>query len=158
MFLAFPVLITTSPANSSIQSNFNTKTNILLTKLPLAQSNRSRHPTHVLRVRIRIDTIDNALIETLVNQKQLEIIEKQLKQRNIPFHQIQDNKDGITIIVGPFHKANQLHSNQSRFNANFSTIIPQKKFFSHSENDRTFEHGLPLRVEAQEFDLAVDQG
>ncbi|CAF0894753.1 unnamed protein product [Didymodactylos carnosus] len=134
------------------------KTNVLLTKSSPIRPKRNRQPKHVLRVRIRVDTIDNALIETLINQKQLEIIEKQLKYHHIPFQQVKDNKDGITIIVGPLHKTNQQQGIQSQFHANFSTIIPQKMLFPHSENDRTFQHGFPFRIEAQEYDLAIDKG
>ncbi|CAF3884512.1 unnamed protein product, partial [Rotaria sp. Silwood1] len=81
------------------------------------RNNLTSPPTHILRVRIRVH---NSLIETLVNQKQLDLIEIQLRQRHIPYRQIQDNKDGITIIIGPSHKSKNFTAsiimfNQTRF-------------------------------------------
>lgn len=132
--------------------------------------NTTATPTHILRVRIRIH---NSLIETLVNQKQLELIEIQLRQRRIPFRQIQDNKDGITIIIGPFHKSTNLTAtmmmfNQSRFHTNFTKMIPIKTSVLEQKNEtnttvqsdeKKLHTGLfPITVEAHEYDLAHDQG
>jgi hypothetical protein len=132
--------------------------------------NTTATPTHILRVRIRVH---NSLIETLVNQKQLDLIEIQLRQRRIPFRQIQDNKDGITIIIGPFHKSTNLTAtmmmfNQSRFHTNFTKIIPIKSTVIDQKNQTNTtiqsdekklhtEH-FPITVEAHEYDLAHDQG
>jgi len=128
-------------------------------------------PTHILRVRIRVH---NSLIETLVNPKQLNLIEIQLRQRRIPFRQIQDNKDGITIIIGPFHKSTNLTAtmmmfNQSRFHTNFTKTLPQKTIQIDQKNQtntttvQTDDKNLQdsryaISVEAQEYDLAHDQG
>jgi hypothetical protein len=127
-------------------------------------------PTHILRVRIRVH---NSLIETLVNQKQLDLIEVQLRQRHIPYRQIQDNKDGITIIIGPFHKSTNLTAtmmmfNQSRFQANFTKLIPirasnlelknDNNVTTHTVEKKISTEQLAMSVEAQEFDLAHDQG
>ena len=121
-------------------------------------------------MRIRVH---NSLIETLVNKKQLDLIEVQLRQRHIPFRQIQDNRDGITIIIGPFHKSTNLTAtmmmfNQSRFHANFTKMIPVKTSSIDSKNETNTtinpdekkvptEH-YPMSVEAHEYDLAHDQG
>jgi hypothetical protein len=132
--------------------------------------NTTATPTHILRVRIRVH---NSLIETLVNQKQLDLIEVQLRQRHIPFRQIQDNKDGITIIIGPFHKSTNLTAtmmmfNQSRFHTNFTKIIPIKSSIINQKNQtnttiqldekKTHIERFPISVEAHEYDLAHDQG
>ncbi|CAF4017524.1 unnamed protein product [Rotaria sordida] len=84
--------------------------------------------THILHVRIRAQ---NSLIETLVNQKQLDLIEIQLQQRYMPYPQIQDNKDGVTIIIGPFYKSinltvTMIMFNQSCFHTNFTKMVPIK--------------------------------
>jgi hypothetical protein len=136
----------------------------------VTKTNTTAAPTHILRVRIRVH---NSLIETLVNQKQLDLIEVQLRQRRIPFRQIQDNKDGITIIIGPFHKSTNLTAtmmmfNQSRFHTNFTKMIPIKStIIDHKNQTNTTaqsdekkiqtEH-YPIAVEAHEYDLAHDQG
>lgn len=127
-------------------------------------------PTHILRVRIRVH---NSLIETLVNQKQLDLIEIQLRKRHIPFRQISDNKDGITIIIGPFHKSTNLTAtmmmfNQSRFHTNFSRLLPIQtssynltQTANSTDREETKKFGsnhYPVHVEAQEYDLAHDQG
>jgi hypothetical protein len=132
--------------------------------------NTTATPTHILRVRIRVH---NSLIETLVNQKQLDLIEIQLRQRHIPFRQIQDNKDGITIIIGPFHKSTNLTAtmmmfNQSRFHTNFTKMIPIKSTIidqknetnttSQSDEKKSQTEHYPIAVEAHEYDLAHDQG
>ncbi len=103
----------------------------------------------------------------------MDLIEIQLRQRRIPFRQIQDNKDGITIIIGPFHKSTNLTAtmmmfNQSRFHTNFtkmipikSTIIDQKNQTNttiHSDEKKTHTERFPISVEAHEYDLAHDQG
>lgn len=121
-------------------------------------------PTRILRVRIRVH---NSLIETLVNKRQLDLIEIQLQQKHIPYRQIQDNKDGITIIIGPFHKLANLTAtimmfNQSRFHANFTTIIPIKndsknQTIDYNEGKNQSKH-FPMTVEAHEYNLAYDQG
>ena len=113
------------------------------------------------------------MIETLVNQKQLDLIEIQLRQRHIPFRQIQDNKDGITIIIGPFHKSTNLTAtmmmfNQSRFHANFTKMIPIKSSLVdlknltnttvHTDEKKLHTEHFPMSVEAHEYDLAHDQG
>lgn len=113
------------------------------------------------------------MIETLVNQKQLDLIEVQLRQRHIPFRQIQDNKDGITIIIGPFHKSTNLTAtmmmfNQSRFHANFTKMIPIKSSLvdlknqtnttAHTDEKKMQTEHFPMSVEAHEYDLAHDQG
>jgi len=132
--------------------------------------NTTATPTHILRVRIRVH---NSLIETLVNQKQLDLIEVQLRQRRIPFRQIHDNKDGITIIIGPFHKSTNLTAtmmmfNQSRFHTNFTKMIPIKSSIIdqknqtnttiHSDEKKIHNERFPITVEAHEYDLAHDQG
>ncbi len=134
------------------------------------KTNTTATPTHILRVRIRVH---NSLIETLVNQKQLDLIEVQLRQRHIPFRQIHDNKDGITIIIGPFHKSTNLTAtmmmfNQSRFHANFTKMIPIKSSIidqknqtnttNQSDEKKTQTERFPITVEAHEYDLAHDQG
>ena len=144
--------------------------NLTTTTLPPTVANTTAAPTHILRVRIRIH---NSLIETLVNQKQLDLIEIQLRQRRIPFRQIQDNKDGITIIIGPFHKSTNLTAtmmmfNQSRFHTNFTKMIPIKSSILDQKNQtnttlqsdgkKTHAEHFPIRVEAHEYDLAHDQG
>lgn len=108
-----------------------------------------------------------------MNQKQLDLIEIQLRQRRIPFRQIQDNKDGITIIIGPFHKSTNLTAtmmmfNQSRFHTNFTKMIPIKSSVLDQKNQtnttlqsdgkKTHAEHFPIRVEAHEYDLAHDQG
>lgn len=113
------------------------------------------------------------MIETLVNPKQLNLIEIQLRQRRIPFRQVQDNRDGITIIIGPFHKSTNLTAtmmmlNQSRFHTNFTKNLPQKSVNLDQKNqtnttvhtdDKTLHDGrYAISVEAQEYDLAHDQG
>ena len=113
------------------------------------------------------------MIETLANKKQLDLIEVQLRQRHIPFRQIQDNKDGITIIIGPFHKSTNLTAtrmmlNQSRFHTNFTRMIPIKGAVTNSTNvtnataltngKKVQNEQYPVRVEAHEYDLAHDQG
>lgn len=132
-------------------------------------NNTTAKPTHILRVRIRVH---NSLIETLVNPKQLNLIEIQLRQRRIPFRQVQDNRDGITIIIGPFHKSTNLTAtmmmlNQSRFHTNFTKNLPQKSVNLDQKNqtnttvhtdDKTLHDGrYAISVEAQEYDLAHDQ-
>lgn len=132
--------------------------------------NTTVKPTHILRVRIRVH---NSLIETLVNPKQLNLIEIQLRQRRIPFRQIQDNKDGITIIIGPFHKSTNLTAtmmmfNQSRFHTNFTKTLPQKTIQLDQKNQTNttvqtddkhlHDSRYAISVEAQEYDLALDQG
>jgi hypothetical protein len=117
-------------------------------------------PTHILRVRIRTH---NSLSETLVNKRQLDLIKTQLKQRQIPYRQIQDNKDGITVIIGPFHKSKNLTAtitmlNQSRFYTNFTKIMPIKnQTIGLNKNLNQTKH-LPITVEAHEYNLAYDQG
>jgi len=103
----------------------------------------------------------------------LDLIEVQLRQRHIPFRQIQDNKDGITIIIGPFHKTTNLTAtmmmfNQSRFHTNFTKMIPIKSIIndqknqtnttSQSDEKKTHTERFPITVEAHEYDLAHDQG
>jgi hypothetical protein len=103
----------------------------------------------------------------------LDLIEIQLRQRHIPYRQIQDNKDGITIIIGPFHKSTNLTAtmmmfNQSRFHANFTKLIPikstiidqknQTNITVHSDEKKNETQHFPLSVEAHEYDLAHDQG
>ncbi len=108
-------------------------------------------PTHILHVRIGVH---NSLIETLVNEKQLKLIEIQLQQRRIPYREIQDHKHGITIIIGPFHKSfNLTINNQSRFCINFTKILPIKTQTIDSDKQQ-----IPMTVKAQTFNLAVDHG
>lgn len=136
---------------------------------PTTLVNTTAAPTHILRVRIRIH---NSLIETLVNQKQLDLIEIQLRQRRIPFRQIQDNKDGITIIIGPFHKSTNLTAtmmmfNQSRFHTNFTKMIPMKPSVLDQKNQtnttlqsdekKIHSDHFPIKIEAHEYDLGQDQ-
>jgi hypothetical protein len=126
------------------------------------QNNIRSTPTRILRVRIRVH---NSLIETLINKKQLDLIEIQLRQRNVTYHEIQDNKDGLTIKIGPFCKATNLTLimmmfNQSCFHANFTKMISVK---SDSKTQITNKPKLPtehfpMSVEAYEYDLAHDQG
>ncbi|CAF1197954.1 unnamed protein product [Adineta ricciae] len=61
----------------------------------------SIHPssTHLLHIRVR-----NTSIETIVNDKQLNFIEKQLRQKQIPYKRVETNPVNIVIIVGPFPK------------------------------------------------------
>jgi hypothetical protein len=119
-------------------------------------------------VRIRIH---NSFIETLVNQKQLDAIEIQLRQRHIPFRRIQDNKDGLTMIIGPFHKpinytSIQMIFNQSRFQTNLTKLISIKRDYKnqthliiHSDEKRiqVVKH-IPMTVEAHGYNLIHDQG
>lgn len=56
-------------------------------------------PTHLLHIRVR-----NASIETIVNDKQLNFIEKQLRQKQIPYKRVETNPINIKLIVGPFPK------------------------------------------------------
>ena len=128
------------------------------------ETNDTVTPTRILRVRIRVR---NSLIETLVNRKQLDLIEIQLRQRYIPFRRIQDNKDGITIIIGPFHKSRNLTSNmmminQTRFHTNFTKMISIKPSIIDEQNQTNKEtietKHFPITVEAHEYDLAHDQG
>lgn len=103
----------------------------------------------------------------------MDLIEIQLRQRHIPFRQIQDNKDGITIIIGPFHKSTNLTAtmmmfNQSRFHTNFTKMIPIKSTIIDQKNqtnttnesdEKKIHHDhFPITVEAHEYDLAHDQG
>ena len=103
----------------------------------------------------------------------MDLIEIQLRQRHIPFRQIQDNKDGITIIIGPFHKTTNLTAtmmmfNQSRFHANFTKMIPIKTSIIDQKNQtnttiqsdekKVHTEHFPITVEAHEYDLAHDQG
>ncbi|CAF1201664.1 unnamed protein product [Adineta ricciae] len=96
----------------------------------------------------------------------------QLRQRHIPYRQIQDNKDGITIIIGPFHKSTNLTAtmmmfNQSRFHTNFTKIIPIKTSIGDQKNltnttiqsdeKKTPMDHFRISVEAHEYDLAHDQ-
>jgi hypothetical protein len=152
-------------------SNLTSQTPTATTRhVNTSQINATGTPTHILRVRIRVH---NSLIETLVNQKQLDLIEVQLRQRQIPFRQIQDNKDGITIIIGPFHKSTNLTAtmmmfNQSRFHTNLTRIVPIKSSIVDMKNSnnatinsnekKTRVEHYPLSVEAHEYDLAHDQG
>ncbi|CAF1552082.1 unnamed protein product, partial [Rotaria sordida] len=62
---------------------------------------------------------------------QLDLIEIQLQQRYMPYPQIQDNKDGVTIIIGPFYKSinltvTMIMFNQSCFHTNFTKMVPIK--------------------------------
>ena len=103
----------------------------------------------------------------------MNLIEIQLRQRHIPFRRIQDNKDGITIIIGPFHKSinvteETMMLNQSRFHTNFTRIIPIKPSIIEQKNqsnvtiqsneDKSQTEHIPITVEAHEYDLAHDQG
>ncbi|CAF1689805.1 unnamed protein product, partial [Adineta ricciae] len=115
-------MVIPSSSTASIPDNSSNTTTLPSTTVNATHHNTTAPPTHVLRVRIRVH---NSLIETLVNKKQLDLIEVQLRQRHIPYRQIQDNKDGITIIIGPFHKSTNLTAtmmmfNQSRFHTNFT--------------------------------------
>ncbi|CAF0724968.1 unnamed protein product [Rotaria sordida] len=152
-------------------SNITTTTTITFptTIINDTKINQTATPTHILRVRIRVH---NSLIETLVHQKQLDLIEIQLQQRHIPYRQIQDNKDGITIIIGPYHKsinftAPMIIFNQSRFHRNFTKMISIKHSIINEKNEtitkiqldekRIQQKHFPIRVEAHEYNLVQDQ-
>ncbi|CAF2334902.1 unnamed protein product [Rotaria sp. Silwood2] len=158
-----------------IDDDITTTTATITTTFPTTiindrKINQTATPTHILRVRIRVH---NSLIETLLNQKQLDLIEIQLQQRHIPYRQIQDNKDGLTIIIGPFHKstnftATMMIFNQSRFHRNFTKMIPIKPSIIIEKNETITtiqldekkiqpEH-FPITVEAHAYNLAHDQG
>ena len=75
-------------------------------------------------------------------------------KNNIPYHEIRDHKHGITIIIGPFHKLPNLTiNNQSRFHTNFTKILP-----IITQTIDSAKQQIPMTVEAQTFNLAVDQG
>lgn len=167
------VIPTSTAIIDSDDSNFTTEAATTILPATITNANqieRTATPTHILRVRIRVH---NSLIETLVNQKQLDLIEVQLQQRHIPYRQIQDNKDGITIIIGPFHKsknftATMMMFNQSRFHKNFTKMIPMKtpitdkksevNITSHLNEKKVQTEHFPITVEAHEYNLAHDQG
>ncbi|CAF0882096.1 unnamed protein product [Adineta steineri] len=161
--------ITDNISNTTTTTTFPTTIANVTTTNTTTTTAAAAVPTHILRVRIRVH---NSLIETLVNQKQLDLIEVQLRQRHIPFRQIQDNKDGITIIIGPFHKSTNLTAtmmmfNQSRFHTNFTKMIPIKSSIIDQKNQTNTTSPLdekkiqterfPITVEAHEYDLAQDQ-
>jgi hypothetical protein len=102
-----------------------------------------------------------------VNERQLDLIEIQLQERHIPYTQIQDNKDGMTIIIGPVHKsvnltATMMMFNQSRFQTNFTKIIPIKTDSKNQsivlKENQTHSKHFPISIEAHEYNLARDQG
>ncbi|CAF3322188.1 unnamed protein product [Rotaria sp. Silwood1] len=150
-------------------SNITTTATLPTTIINDTKINQTATPTHILRVRIRVH---NSLIETLADQKQLDLIEVHLQQRHITYRQIQDNKDGITIIIGPFHKSKNLTAtmmifNQSRFHKNFTKMIPIKPSIIDKKNEKNTtiqidekkiqsEH-FPITVEAHEYNLTHDQ-
>ncbi|CAF1630072.1 unnamed protein product [Rotaria sp. Silwood1] len=160
--LSMVILSTDTTTTNSILSTLTTTTTISNE----IRNNLTLPPTHILRVRIRVH---NSLIETLVNQKQLDLIEIQLRQRHIPYRQIQDNKDGITIIIGPFHKSKNFTAsiimfNQTRFHTNFTKIISIKSDYKnqtnttiHIDKEQIQQENFPMTVEAHEYDLAHDQ-
>ncbi|CAF1105623.1 unnamed protein product [Rotaria sordida] len=163
------VILSSDTTSNDFLSNLTTTTTTTIvssTILNDTRNNLTSPPTHILRVRIRVH---NSLIETLVNQKQLDLIEIQLRQRHIPYRQIQDNKDGITIIIGPFHKsknftASMMIFNQTRFHTNFTKIITIKSDFKnqtnttiHTDKEQIQQEHFPMTVEAHEYDLAHDQ-
>ncbi|CAF1493407.1 unnamed protein product [Rotaria sordida] len=67
----------------------------------------------------------------------------------MPYPQIQDNKDGVTIIIGPFYKS---------INLTVTMIIKIKQIlqFDPMKKKIQTEH-FPITVEAHEYDLAYDQ-
>ncbi len=102
-----------------------------------------------------------------MNERQLDLIEIQLQERHIPYTQIQDNKDGMTIIIGPVHKsvnltATMMMFNQSRFQTNFTKIIPIKTDSKNQsivlKENQTHSKHFPISIEAHEYNLARDQG
>ncbi|UJR13458.1 hypothetical protein I4U23_000472 [Adineta vaga] len=62
-------------------------------------SSINSNTTHILHIRIR-----NSSIETIVNEKQLNFIEKQLQLKKITYQRIEDEHNSITMIIGPFLK------------------------------------------------------
>ncbi|CAF3798177.1 unnamed protein product [Rotaria sp. Silwood1] len=114
-------------------------------------------------------TTTTTISNEILNQKQLDLIEIQLRQRHIPYRQIQDNKDGITIIIGPFHKSKNFTAsiimfNQTRFHTNFTKIISIKSDYKnqtnttiHIDKEQIQQENFPMTVEAHEYDLAHDQ-
>ena len=66
----------------------------------------------------------------------MDLIEIQLQQRQIQYHQIQ-HKDGITIVIGSFHQPD------------FTTKIPVKNISQKQ---------IPKVLETQTHNVTVDQG
>ncbi len=102
-----------------------------------------------------------------MNKRQLDLIEIQLKERHIPYNEIQDNKDGMTIIIGPVHKSMNLTTtmmmfNQSRFQTNFTKIIPIKTDSKNPmivlKKNQIHSQQFPISIEAHEYNLIHDQG
>ncbi|CAM4763374.1 unnamed protein product [Rotaria magnacalcarata] len=133
---------------STVTITFPTTTTIDTTEI-----NRTVPPTStpILHVRIRVQ---NSLIETFATEKQLDLLEIQLKQRHIPYRQVKDSKDGKTIIIGPFQK-------------NFTKMIPVKSSIIDKKHETNItilsdeikaeaEH-FPLNLEVHEHHHAHDQ-
>lgn len=88
----------------------------------------------------------NTSIETLINKNQFKSIEIKLKQKHIPYHQIQDNKNKnkITIIIGPLRKLINLKVimmmfNQTRFYTKYFPMTVDE----HASN-RVYDQGKHL--------------
>ncbi|CAF2049800.1 unnamed protein product [Rotaria magnacalcarata] len=151
---------------STVTITFPTTTTIDTTEI-----NRTVPPTStpILHVRIRVQ---NSLIETFATEKQLDLLEIQLKQRHIPYRQVKYSKDGKTIIIGPFQKLNNLTAtmmifNHTRFHRNFTKMIPVKSSIIDKKNETNItilsdeikaeaEH-FPLNLEVHEHHHAHDQ-
>lgn len=141
-----------------------------ITILDSTKKSRTVAPKPLFRIQIRIQ---KSLIETFANQKQLDSIETQLRERQIPYRPIQDSKDGKTIIIGPFDKKNNVTAtmmifNHTRFLETFTKMIPveSSKMDKKDEINTTISSDqtkvqtvhFPLTLEAQEHNQAHDQG
>ena len=88
------IIDVTLPIGENFKWRFPNKTISLVIPFSIHSS-----PTHLLHIRVR-----NTSIETRVNDKQLNFIEKQLRQKQIPYKRVETNPVNVVIIVGPFPK------------------------------------------------------
>jgi hypothetical protein len=86
----------------------------------------------------------NTSVETLIKKNQFHSIEIQLQQKHIPYHQIQDNKNEITIIIGPLRKLINLKVIMMMFNqTRFYTKYFPMTVGEHTSN-RVYDQGKHL--------------